>query len=102
MTHPEKSVSCAHEDFEARVDVNRIEDEGELVQFTAEVVVWCRQCGEKFGFRGPQAGFSWTEPRCGLDARRITLPLMSPAELALAGPLAAAERGPVVIEVDPQ
>lgn len=94
---------CPHLDFEARVDVGRIHDSqsGELTQFIADVVVCCKDCGESFGFRGPCAGHSWHEPRCSVDALKISLPLMAPSELALAGPLPAMGRGPMVYEAHP-
>ena len=96
-------MKCEHLDFEARVDVYRITEgeDGPVSQFAADVVVTCKGCGEGFGFRGPPAGHSWNEPRCQIDAKKITLPLMSPAELELAGPLPAASRGPMVYEVYP-
>lgn len=104
MTPPEQSV-CRHEDFRADVAVDRIADDGKgenIVHFIAHVTVCCTQCGETFGFRGPPGGHSWDEPRCAVDARKISLPLMSPTELALAGPLPVMRRGPMVYEVYPR
>jgi hypothetical protein len=98
-------VSCEHPDFEAHVAVGRISDDGtgeNIVHFIADVTVKCTACGEPFGFRGPPAGHSWDEPRCRVDAKQISLPLMSPAELELAGPLPAMSRGPMVYEVYPR
>lgn len=96
-------MSCAHEDFEAHVEINRLHEDGEdgPHSFLADVTIHCVQCGEFFGFRGPPAGHSFREPRCRIDARQISLPLMSPAELELAGPLPAADRGPMVYEARP-
>lgn len=94
---------CQHENFTADVAVARILDgEGtDPVSYVATVKVSCADCGEPFGFRGPPAGVSWREPRCAIDARSIDLPLMDPSEQRLAGPLPAAERGPMVYEVHP-
>lgn len=95
---------CEHPDFQANVSVGRITDgdAGPVTQFIADVTVKCKECGESFGFRGPPSGHSWNEPRCRIDAKLISLPLMSPHELALAGPLPAASRGPMVYEVYPR
>lgn len=95
--------ACEHANFRADVDVIRITDNtsGDVSQFMAEVRVECADCGAKFGFRGPPAAVSWREPRCTVDALEIQLPLMSPAELELAGPLPALERGPMVYETTP-
>lgn len=95
---------CEHQDFEGRIEVTRIlakDGDAEAWQFTADVTVRCVGCGELFGFRGPPGGFSWHEPRCTVDGRKISLPLMSPAELALAGPLPVFDRGPMIYEVNP-
>lgn len=93
-----------HLDFEAHVDVCRVTDgpEGPVTQFVADVTVCCKDCGEDFGFRGVPGGHSWNEPRCQIDAKKIALPLMSPAELLLAGPLPVMARGPMSYEVYPQ
>lgn len=98
------ATGCQHPDFAADVSVARITDGdgGDVTQFLAEVTVRCTACGGLFGFRGPCAGHSWNEPRCDLDALKIQLPLMSPAELVLAGPLPALHRGPLVYEVYPR
>lgn len=95
---------CKHEDFEARVEVTRIADDGSGENphsFHADVTVVCAHCRAPFGFKGPPGGLSWSEPRCSPDALSITLPLMSPAELELAGPLPVLARGPMVYEAHP-
>jgi hypothetical protein len=96
---------CAHENFDAAVDVVRISDDGtgeDIIHFIASVRIRCVDCGEPFGFRGPPGGHSWDEPRCDVSALTIQLPLMSPAELVLAGPLPTLSRGPMVIDVHPR
>ena len=103
---PEQSnYRCQHEIFRADVEVNRIADDGtgeDIVHFIADVRITCTECGEAFGFRGPPGGHSWDEPRCQVDGLRITLPLMSPAELEMAGPLPVMARGRMVYEVYPR
>lgn len=82
-------MSCQHEDFEARCEVSRVTpDEGtEVVAFTLDVRVHCVACGEPFGFRGMAPGLSWGEPTRSADAQEARLPLLTPSELALNGPL---------------
>lgn len=82
-------MSCQHENFEASVDVGRITNEegGDVCAFVAEVKVRCIDCGENFGFRGMAPGMSWGEPTRTPDALQATLPLLTPTEMALHGPL---------------
>lgn len=103
-TGPFVADDCRHEDFVSEVEIHRLTpDEGgdEIVTFVAELQIRCNDCDAAFGFRGPPAGFSFREPRCRVDATQISLPLMSPAELQLAGPLPVLERGPMVYEARP-
>lgn len=95
-------VSCEHLDFHAYVDVARIvehlepADEGRApapgddpVAFRATVRVECAECGAALGFRVPDVGDLPDRPACSPDALELRLPLISPAELELLGPLAA-------------
>lgn len=97
-------LDCKHEHFRADVAVGRIADDGigeDIHSYVADVTVKCLDCAQAFGFRGPPGGFSWTEPRCQVDGCMISLPLMSPLELQLAGMLPVMSRGPMVYEVHP-
>lgn len=82
-------MSCQHEDFEAVAAVGRITDEdgGDIVAFVCELKVRCVNCGEPFGFRGMAPGLSWGEPTRSPDALEARLPLLTPSEMALGGPL---------------
>lgn len=82
-------MSCQHENFESDVAVGRIaaEEDGDIVIFVADVRVKCVDCGESFGFRGLPPGMSWGEPTRTVDALEACLPLLSPSDLALSGPL---------------
>lgn len=82
-------MSCQHEDFEADVKVGRVTDDdgGDVVAFVAEVRVRCVECGENFGFRGMPPGLMWEGPTRSPDAREARLPLLSPTELEMNGPL---------------
>ncbi len=44
---------CEHKEFEATVEVNRLEDIG---RFTADVVVWCKKCRVKMSWLGLPRG----------------------------------------------
>lgn len=78
---------CEHPDFVAHVDVTRLTDDDEEAHaFAADVTVRCAACGAAFGWKGPPIGFSLSEPRVSADALTLRAPLMSPAEMALAGP----------------
>lgn len=95
---------CAHPDFEAHVEVSRLiasEAQPDVHAFHADITIRCAVCQAPFGWAGPPAGLSWSEPRCSVDALTLRAPLMSPSELRLAGPLAAAARGPMTFEASP-
>lgn len=86
-------MSCSHPDFAAFVEVGRIvEDEGEPTDayaFAASIRVECVACGGKFGWRGFETGVSSHRPMVSVDALELRVPLISPAELEMLGPLAA-------------
>jgi hypothetical protein len=46
-------MKCKHEQFEAKVDVNRLSDSG---RFCADIKIKCLQCGEYFRFLGLPCG----------------------------------------------
>lgn len=95
-------TGCAHPDFEARVNVTRLSADGdaasEVHAFTADITVRCAVCGEPFGWKGPPVGLSSSEPRVSADALELRAPLMTPAEMLLAGPGHATLRGPMIFE----
>jgi hypothetical protein len=101
-------TDCRHDkQHRAEVEVFQLtpDEQGEegtdIVSVLAEVTIVCADCGAAFGFRGPPGGHSFHEPRCAVDAKKITLPLMTPAELELAGPLPVMARGPMTYEARP-
>lgn len=89
---------CAHKNFRADVAVGRL---GEMPQdgrpeedldphsFVAEVRIKCTECEEKFGFKGIPGGYNFDSPTQTVDGLEAHLPLRTPAEMAIAGPLAA-------------
>lgn len=92
-------IVCSHPDFEANVSVGRIapDDEAlardEIDHFVCDVTVRCAVCKEPFGFRVPDVGVLPDRPAVSPDALEMRVPLISPAELELLGPLAAMRLG---------
>lgn len=93
---------CEHIDCNAYVEVARIvpelpaEQEGrpgqpgdEVIAFRCTVRVVCAACGGAFGFRCPTVGDLPDQPAVSPDALELRVPLVSPAELQVLGPLAA-------------
>jgi hypothetical protein len=89
-------MACQHEDFEAHVDVGRITpaDGADVKCFVAEITVKCKECGQSFGWRGVPPGANYDSPTRSVDALELRAPMLSPAELALAEPLAGMSADP--------
>lgn len=70
---------CPHEDFEARVEVNRLADSeepgAEVTAYAADIKVWCAGCGERFRWIGVQAGLDPRKPMCSVDETELRAPL---------------------------
>jgi hypothetical protein len=69
---------CAHENFEAFVDVNRLtasDTDPTPIGFAAEIKVNCADCKEQFRWTGVQAGLSPRGPMCSLDETELRAPL---------------------------
>lgn len=92
-------MSCAHTDFVAAIDVGRIatDDDSlsrdEIDHYVADITVNCADCGAAFGFRVPDVGLLPDRPSVSPDALEMRVPLISPSELELLGPLAAMRVG---------
>ena len=56
--------SCKHMNFEASVNVARIEDKG---RFMAEIHIRCKDCGTPFQFMGLKPGFDFNGATVSLD-----------------------------------
>lgn len=88
-------MSCKHPNFTANVEVGRIASDDENLEhdeisfFVADVRVECSVCHQRFGFRVPDVGVLGDRPTVSVDALELRVPLISPAELELLGPLAA-------------
>lgn len=70
-------MSCAHEDFEANVDVQRLTDVegGPVTSFYVEVKIRCTACQEPFCFRGAPHGLSPLRPTISFDGTELTAPI---------------------------
>lgn len=69
---------CPHEDFEARVEVNRLlarEGDVEPNAFAADITVNCARCGERFRWIGVPAGLSGGHPACSADEFTLSAPI---------------------------
>jgi hypothetical protein len=82
--------ACAHERFNALVNVHRITngDGGPIVGYMADVKVACAQCGEPFVFLGLPAGANLKQPMCSPLGEEARLPIgpvsvVNPAALAV-------------------
>lgn len=82
---------CPHEEFDAVVGVGRITEVegGPVVQYQADVRVWCKACNEPMVWIGVDPGLSPREPRMSIDGKELHLPCRpetSPADFGLDGP----------------
>ena len=64
---------CAHLEFNARVEVNRLEDTG---QFMADVAIACRQCGLEFEFLGLEPGLDLQGAKVSIDGLQARLAII--------------------------
>jgi hypothetical protein len=65
-------IECTHNDFEASVTVNRLEDVG---RFAADVRIKCRECGKPFWFLGLPGGSAPDRPTRSVDRLEARLPI---------------------------
>ena len=68
---------CEHNDFEAPVIVNRLEDVpgGKITGFAADVHIKCRECGKPFRFLGMPGGLHFGYPTVSVDGTEARLPI---------------------------
>jgi hypothetical protein len=72
---------CQHEDFEAAVDVHRLEDSG---RFQADVRINCKECGLPFRFIGLPAGLDLNGAATSADATEARLSIAPKGEVVSA------------------
>lgn len=77
VPRPNSPADCQHEEFEARVDVNRLtaKEGGGVSSFVADIGVTCAQCGTRFHFLGVQQGLSFRRPMASADGLELRAPL---------------------------
>lgn len=66
------TTECQHLNFDAQVNVIRLEDSG---RFMAEVKVECRDCHTPFQFLGMEMGLSFTKPMVEVMSAEARLPI---------------------------
>jgi len=65
--------SCKHEEFGAKVTVQRLEDTG---RFYADITVWCARCNLPFHFLTQILGLRLEEPAASADRTELRCPIM--------------------------
>jgi hypothetical protein len=80
---------CQHEEFDAFVAVNRLEDTG---TFSADITIRCRQCQMPFSFVGVERGLSSARPMISVDGTELRAPIEP-------GPRAVPLSGTIVFEM---
>lgn len=65
-------MSCKHMNFDAQVEVHRIEDIG---RFVAEIRIKCTECRSPFQFVGVAPGFNYDAPTVSLDGLNGSFPI---------------------------
>lgn len=73
-----KKKNCEHKQFEAKVDVIRLEDSK---RFMAEVHVKCVECDTPFQFIGMDMGLDYNKPMIEVDGCEARLPIAPQGEV---------------------
>ena len=75
-------MGCPHLNFNAYVAVNRIHRDGgapdDIVAYTADIKVACRECGQPFEFFGFPCGMSFYQATVSIDGQELRVPLVLP------------------------
>ena len=74
-------MKCQHKKFYVEANIARLshEEGGPITGYTADVKVWCDQCGLPFRFVGLMSGNHYAEPRVSIDGTELRTPI-EPAE----------------------
>lgn len=78
-------MSCAHENFESSVTIQRLVD---VRGFFADIVVRCADCGEPFRFIGPRMGLLPSEPTVSPDGCELSVPMLPKSDPRAVAPMA--------------
>lgn len=73
-------MTCAHEDFEAIVYVDRLtasDDDPTVVGFSADIRIRCLHCGDTMVFFGAglPVGMVWDRPAISVDGTELRCPI---------------------------
>lgn len=73
----DQDKACPHNDFEARVEVNRLtsNDNGPVTGYAADIRIQCLHCREPFRFIGVPAGLRPDRPMCSVDETELRAPI---------------------------
>lgn len=72
---------CEHNDFVAKIDVNRIlNGQGQISSFQADIHIWCAECELPFQFVGLPGGLNMQGAAVSLDELEARLTI-KPSEL---------------------
>ena len=80
----DQGLTCTHEEFDASVGVARImsddDSDPQVVGYSAEIKVNCRDCQEPFRWSGVRTGLVPNEPMCSADGTELRAPLRPASE----------------------
>lgn len=70
------SAICPHENFDASVEVARVESTaGGPMRYMAHVQVRCAQCKTRFAFQGVDCGLMWDRPMVSPPGFELRAPI---------------------------
>lgn len=71
-------MGCKHINFESRVTVARLHEEGEpdnITGFSADITIVCVDCGNLFRFIGVPGGYSTLKPMVNFNGTELRAPI---------------------------
>lgn len=71
-------MDCQHKEFASTVSVNRLTkgEDGPVTNYSADIKVFCVNCGMYFCFVGVPCGFSYGGPTCSIDGTELRIPII--------------------------
>lgn len=66
--------NCDHEQFTVEAGIERLTDDGKLVEYRADIRLTCSTCGEPFVFKAP-VGRLANAPTVSLDGLTLRAPI---------------------------
>ena len=71
---PNPVNNCDHHHFEVEAGIQRLTDDGKLVEYRAEIRLTCTTCREPFVFKAP-VGLHAGAPTVSLDGLTLRVPI---------------------------